>query len=170
MYRLAKKPYLPGFLCIYIENKIIRRKRTGPSDLDLSFLIFPKKKNHKARTEVGCSGKSQQHRLLPPSFPPTSSLSTPYSLPSSILLSLNHLHFLFHKPGQCLPVVLPVESALFSPYFYAHSPVITAKPTHQQSMMGRDQSENYNSAQIQIMESRHNLWWKPHVLVSLFTS
>lgn len=34
------------------------------------------------KPEVGCSGKSQQHRLLPPSFPPTSSLSTPYSFTS----------------------------------------------------------------------------------------
>jgi hypothetical protein len=141
---MAKWYYIHRLLLyIYKKSKIIRREEKLRS-LGLVLLfswIFHQQKKTQSPKEVGCSGKSQ-HRLLPPSFPPTSSLSTPYSLTSIFhpsCYSFNHLLFLFHKPGQCLPVVSPVKFALFSPYFYAHPPRHHRKThTYQQSMVERD--------------------------------
>lgn len=70
---------------------------------------------------MGCSGKSQQHRLLPPSFPPASSLSQlPILLPPFPSISLFSLSppFPFLQTRSVFPC-FPVEFALFQPCFYA---------------------------------------------------
>jgi hypothetical protein len=108
---------------------------TSPSDIKYPF--FFRKKIHKARIRVGCSGKSQ-HRLLPPSFPPTSSLSTPYSLTSNLLsISLFLITFfsLFTNQVSCFPVSLlnlPSPSPISMPRHHRKI------HTYQQIMVERD--------------------------------
>lgn len=97
---------------------------------------------------MGCSGKSQQHRLLPPSFPPTSSLSTPYSFTSIFHPSRYSLITFFSSfINQVSVLLLFSELNLPSPRPISMPIpplVINAKPTHINIHGGKRPSENYN--------------------------
>ncbi|KOS42535.1 hypothetical protein ACN38_g6567 [Penicillium nordicum] len=134
------------------------------------FLIFHKKNT---KPEVGCSGKSQQHRLLPPSFPPTSSLSTPYSFTSIFHPSRYSLITFFSSfINQVSVFLLFSELNLPSPRPISMPipPSSTQNPHISTFMVERDHLKTtIPTPKNSIHGIAPQFAVKPNVLVSLFT-